>query len=61
MFNLIYLSLQLLEKNVSLQCRQKDANIVSGLLDKCVSEYTAKTGLTCQITIDKENYLPANR
>jgi len=51
---------QLLEKNVSLQCRQKDADIVSGLLDKCVSEYTAKTGLTCQITIDRENPLPAN-
>merc|ERR1712142_1040134 len=51
---------QLLEKNVALQCREKDADIVSGLLDKCVAEYTAKTGLTCQITIDRENYLPAN-
>merc|ERR1712142_1280367 len=51
---------QLLEKNVMLQCRQQDVDVISGLLDKCVSQYLANTGLTCQITIDRENYLPAN-
>jgi len=51
---------QLLEKNVSLQCREQDISIVQGLLDKCMSEYATKTGLTCQITIDRDNCLPAN-
>jgi len=51
---------QLLEKNVTLQCRQQDADVISGLLEKCVSTYSANTGLTCQITIDRENYLPAS-
>jgi len=50
---------QLMEKNVSLQCREQDADVVSGLLEQCVADYSAKTGLTCQITIDAENYLPA--
>jgi len=50
---------QLMEKNVSLQCREKDAGVVAGLLDQCVADYSAKTGLTCQITIDQENYLAA--
>ena len=52
---------QLMEKNVSLQCREQDAGVVSGLLEQCVADYSAKTGLTCQITIDAENYLPAGR
>jgi len=51
---------QLLEKNVTLQCRQQDVDIISGLLEKCCATYLANTGLTCQITIDRENYLPAS-
>jgi len=51
---------QLLEKNVTLQCRQQDADVVAGMLEQCVAEYLTNTGLTCQITIDRDNYLPPN-
>jgi len=49
---------QMLEKELSLRCRQADLELVQQLLPGCLDELTKTWGDKTQVTIDKDNFLP---
>ncbi|KAJ1354875.1 hypothetical protein KIN20_011952 [Parelaphostrongylus tenuis] len=50
--------LQLLEKEVLLQCREKDLHLVERLLPECLDSLENEWGEKTVVTIDKQHYLP---
>ncbi|VDM59500.1 unnamed protein product [Angiostrongylus costaricensis] len=50
--------LQLLEKDVLLQCREKDLHLVERLLPECLDSLEKEWGEKTSVTIDKQHYLP---
>uniref|UniRef100_A0A0K0DHN1 V-type proton ATPase subunit E n=1 Tax=Angiostrongylus cantonensis TaxID=6313 RepID=A0A0K0DHN1_ANGCA len=50
--------LQLLEKEVLLQCREKDLHLVERLLPECLDSLEKEWGEKTSVTIDKQHYLP---
>uniref|UniRef100_U5EXM7 V-type proton ATPase subunit E n=1 Tax=Corethrella appendiculata TaxID=1370023 RepID=U5EXM7_9DIPT len=51
---------QLMEPNVLLKARQVDHNVVQSVLPRAVEEYREKIGKDVVITLDTENFLPAD-
>ncbi|CAB3405912.1 unnamed protein product [Caenorhabditis bovis] len=51
--------LQLLEKEISLRCREKDVRLVEQLLPECLDALTKEWGEKSKVVIDKHNYLPS--
>ncbi|CAJ0601252.1 unnamed protein product [Cylicocyclus nassatus] len=49
--------LQLLEKEVTLQCREKDLPLVEKLLPECLDALEKEWGEKTKVTIDKQHYL----
>eukprot|EP00043_Microstomoeca_roanoka_P004717 m.51392 g.51392 ORF g.51392 m.51392 type:complete len:226 (-) comp12621_c0_seq1:430-1107(-) len=47
----------LLETEVTLKCRSQDAKLVQEVLTDAVSAFTKATGLSCDVTVDKSNFL----
>ncbi|KJH44903.1 ATP synthase, subunit E [Dictyocaulus viviparus] len=50
--------LQLLEKDVLLQCREKDLNLVERLLPECLDSLEKEWGEKTNVKIDRQHYLP---
>uniref|UniRef100_A0A0M3ILC1 DHC_N2 domain-containing protein n=1 Tax=Ascaris lumbricoides TaxID=6252 RepID=A0A0M3ILC1_ASCLU len=50
---------QMLEKEVILQCRSQDIQLVEKLLPECLHELEEAWGEKTKVTIDRMNYLPA--
>lgn len=50
---------QLLEKDVTIKCRQKDVHLVKNSLAKALEEYQAATSKACNVTVDETSFLPA--
>ncbi|CAI5446875.1 unnamed protein product [Caenorhabditis angaria] len=51
--------LQLLEKEVTFRCREKDLKLVEQLLPECLDALQKEWGDRTAVKIDKNNYLPA--
>ncbi|XP_059620389.1 V-type proton ATPase subunit E [Phlebotomus argentipes] len=51
---------QLMEPHVIAKTRQVDQNIVQSVLPRCVEEYKDKIGKDVVVTLDTENFLPAD-
>ncbi|XP_055709437.1 V-type proton ATPase subunit E [Phlebotomus papatasi] len=51
---------QLMEPNVLVKTRQVDQNIVQSVLPRSVEEYKDQIGKDVVVTLDTENYLPAD-
>lgn len=51
---------QMLEDNVIVRCRQKDEKLVTEVLDGAIGHYKKATSKNVVVTVDKENFLPAD-
>jgi len=52
---------QLLEPAVLIRCRQVDQGLVESVIPASSAEYKAKVNKDCQVKLDTENWLPADR
>jgi len=52
---------QLLEKDVSIRCRRQDVHLVENSIAAAVAEYQNATKNSCNVTADKEIFLPSDR
>ena len=50
---------QLLEKDVSVRCRQQDVHLVKNSLAKALADYQAATSKACNVTVDETSFLPS--
>merc|ERR1712137_732938 len=51
---------QIMEPTVSIRCRQADLEMVENVLPEAMSLYNDAMKKPCQITVLKDNFLPAN-
>lgn len=51
---------QLLEDNVTIRCKQQDLGLVREVAGRAVQAYKQATGKEVKLTIDQENFLPAD-
>merc|ERR1712152_80495 len=52
---------QLLEPSLVVRCRQADQQLVESIIPASVSEYKAKVNKDCQVKLDTENWISADR
>jgi len=52
---------QLLENAVLVRCRQADQSLVESIIPASTSEYKAKVNKDCQVKLDTENWISADR
>lgn len=52
--------IRLNEKEANVYCREQDYKLVVNQIKLAEKEYTEKTGLTCKVTVQEKNYLPAD-
>lgn len=50
---------QLLEKDVTIRCRQEDLHLVKNSLAKALEEYQAATSKACNVVVDESSFLSA--
>jgi len=52
--------IKLSEPEVQVRCRKQDLDMVKQVLNQALKEYEAKTGKSCQLTVDSSRFLPAS-
>merc|ERR1719320_1693248 len=52
---------QLLEPALLIRCRQVDQGLVESIIPAATAEYKAKANKDCQVKLDTENWIPADR
>jgi len=52
---------QLLEPALLVRCRQVDQGLVESIIPASTAEYKAKVNKECQVKLDTENWIPADR
>jgi len=48
---------QLMEKNITIRCRQSDLNLVENAINPAVEEFKKATNRSVEVKLDKENFL----
>lgn len=51
---------QLMEPAVTVRCRQQDLSLVEQAVPQAVGQYQGMSGLSCNVTVDTINHLPAS-
>lgn len=51
---------QIMEAKATIRCRQADLGLVEKISQKALEDYKAKTGKATVLTLEKENFLPAD-
>ena len=52
---------QLLEKDISVRCRQQDVRLVENTVAAAVAEYQKATGKSVNVVVERDNFLPDDR